>query len=304
MDFRELQYLLAIAKHQNITKAAESLYVSQPTLSKFLSSLEASLGQKLFQKNGNRFLLTYAGERYVARAKEILQLKSDLDEEMADIVKQNKGVLNIAGPPMRTTTLIPSVLVEFEKMYPNVQVNIREGNSVSNDQAVIDGTADLTFYSMPRKPNPLLEYKVICLEELLLCAQKNHPIRALAKTEPGSPYPMIDLKDITGERLISLLPGQRTRDFIDSYLKEHDITFEKTFYIGSMPVIMDLVSRGYGISFLYSSHLTHHHIGKTLDYYRFSEEQITAEFVVAKRKGSYLPGYARDFIELLRTASL
>ena len=79
MDFRELSYVLAIAKYQNITKAANALYITQPTLSKFLQSLEDQLGQKLFRKLGHRFILTYAGERYVARAKEILELKKQLE---------------------------------------------------------------------------------------------------------------------------------------------------------------------------------------------------------------------------------
>ena len=62
MDTRSLRYVLAIARHQNLTKAAEELHVGQPTLSKFLQSLENELGLKLFQKVGHRFLLTYAGE--------------------------------------------------------------------------------------------------------------------------------------------------------------------------------------------------------------------------------------------------
>ena len=78
MDFRDLSYVLAIARYQNITKAANSLYVTQPTLTKFLQNLEAELGQKLFRKLGHRFVLTYAGERYVEKAAEILNLKKEL----------------------------------------------------------------------------------------------------------------------------------------------------------------------------------------------------------------------------------
>ena len=68
MDFKDLSYVIAIAKTQNITKAADMLYVTQPTLTKFLQNLEREMGQKLFKKLGNRFILTYAGERYVAKA--------------------------------------------------------------------------------------------------------------------------------------------------------------------------------------------------------------------------------------------
>ena len=89
MDFKDLSYVIAIAKTQNITKAADMLYVTQPTLTKFLQNLEREMGQKLFKKLGNRFILTYAGERYVAKATEILNLKKELDQEMGDIIRQN-----------------------------------------------------------------------------------------------------------------------------------------------------------------------------------------------------------------------
>ena len=67
MDFKELTYVLAIARHQNITRAAEALHLTQPTLSKFLKALETELHQPLFQRLGNRYQPTYAGERYLQR---------------------------------------------------------------------------------------------------------------------------------------------------------------------------------------------------------------------------------------------
>lgn len=67
MDFKDLTYITAIAKYQNITKAANSLYITQPTLTKFLQNFEKDLGQKIFSRLGNRFLLTYAGEIYLKK---------------------------------------------------------------------------------------------------------------------------------------------------------------------------------------------------------------------------------------------
>ena len=110
MDFRELSYVLAIAKYQNITKAAESLYISQPTLSEFLIALEENLGLKLFKRLGNKYVLTYAGERYVEHARQIQRVKTDLDMEMADILKRDAGVLNVAFAHMRCTYVLPGSL--------------------------------------------------------------------------------------------------------------------------------------------------------------------------------------------------
>lgn len=145
MDFRELNYVLAIAKYQNITKAAEALYVSQPTLSKFLIGLEDELGIKLFRKLGHKYVLTYAGERYVDHALQIQRLKNDLDIELADIIKRDVGVLNVAFARMRCTYVLPGSLPAFKKKYPNVKVNVFEGSSDENDRRVLEGQADIAF---------------------------------------------------------------------------------------------------------------------------------------------------------------
>ena len=129
MDFRELSYITAIAKYQNITKAAESLYISQPTLSKFLKALEEDIGLKLFRRLGNRYVLTHAGECYLQKAEQILQLKNELDLELADIMKRDVGVLRVAFPTMRCTYMLPATLPDFQKLYPNVKVEIIEAHS-------------------------------------------------------------------------------------------------------------------------------------------------------------------------------
>ena len=86
MDFRELQFITAIARHQNITKAAEALYITQPALSKFLASLENELGLKLFDRVDRKYIPTYAGGRYLEYARTILDTKASLDSELADII--------------------------------------------------------------------------------------------------------------------------------------------------------------------------------------------------------------------------
>jgi DNA-binding transcriptional LysR family regulator len=80
MDFKELQYILSIARNNSISKAAKELYISQPSLSKYLQNLERSLDIKLFDRVGNNFILTYAGERYIKCAKEILKIFSNSEE--------------------------------------------------------------------------------------------------------------------------------------------------------------------------------------------------------------------------------
>lgn len=300
MDFRELTYVLAIAKHQNITKAAESLYVSQPTLSKFLIALERDLGLRLFRRMGHRYMLTYAGERYVEKAREILRLKADLDAELADIVKRDVGVLNVAFAPVRCSYMLPYMLPAFQSLRPNVKVNVFEGSSTENDRRLLEGQVEAAFYSRPIELSPLLEYETLRQEELLICTRKDHPLSRFAQPNPASAYPRLDPALLKNELLLRMMPDQRTRQITDKYFREQGLVFENVMYTGSLPAIMELVASGYGVSFVFESHLRYRSVQQPIDCYSFGEPRMTHDFVAAYRKGSYLSVYAREFIDLAR----
>ena len=301
MDFRELSYVAAIAQYQNITRAAEALYVSQPTLSKFLKALEDELGQKLFRRLGNKYVLTYAGERYVEKAKQILQIKTDLDMELADIIKRDVGVLKVAFPTMRCTYMLPCTLPAFQQIYPNVRVQISEGHSQDLDEMILRGEAEIAFYTQPTgNLNPLLEYEVLGEEELLICTPKGHPIGRFAKPNPASRYPKLDVPLLKNEQLIMMLPTQRTGQIVNDYLCRKGIHFENIIYTSNMPAIIDLVAAGYGVAFIFEPHLRHRSSGRPVDCYSFGEPRTVSNFVATTRKGGYLPIYARDYIELAR----
>lgn len=289
MDFRELSYISAIAKHQNITRAAEALYISQPNLSKFLSALEDELGLKLFDRADKKYVPTYAGRRYLEYAHQILDLKSSLDAELSDIIKRNVGVLNIGLPNMRCAFMLPKTLPAFNRKYPNVKVNIFEGTSAAIDVKLVDGDIDLAFYSKPHKLNPHLEYETLAPEELLICTCRNH--KAKASSVDGR----LDLSAIRDERLILLSPEQRTGQISRYYLKQAGIDFTNSITTNNMPAVISLTEQGWGVSFIFESHLRWHSPKPEIDTYSFGEG-VYSDFVAAMRKGSYLPAYARYFI--------
>ena len=300
MDFRELTYLQAIAKHGNITKAAESLYVGQPTLSKFLMSLEEELGLKLFRRVGNRYVPTHAGKRYMEKASQILALKADLDAEMADIIKREVGEISVAFASMRCTYMLPCVLPAFHRMHPNVKVNVFEGNSEENDRRLLDGQVEVAFYSKPSDLNSQILYETLAQEELLICTCKDHPLGRFAKPNPASPYPKLELSLLKNEQIIMMRPQQRTRQIMDGILREAGISFEKVLYTSNLPSIMELAALGYGVSFIHESHLRHRAGVQPIDCYSFGEPRVVTDFVAATRRGSYMSRYTQDFIDIVR----
>ena len=300
MDFRALRYIEAIARHQNLTRAAEALYVGQPTLSKFLAAQEAELGLKLFRKVGNRYIPTLAGERYLEKAAAILRLKDDLDAEMADILRRDTGTLDVAFAAMRAAYMLPTVLPAFQAAHPNVRVRVHEGSSDENDRRLLDGTAEVAFYSASGVGRGQIDCLPLAKEELLICTRKGHPLARQATHDPACPYPRLSLRLLQDERVLMMLPQQRTRQIVDAILHREQLCFENVLYTGNIQAITGLVAAGYGVSFVFDSHLKHCAEAGALDLYSFGQPRTLCDFVAATRRGSYVSDFAKDFIEIVR----
>lgn len=301
MDFKDLTYIIAIAKYENITKAANSLYISQPTLTKFLQNLENSLDQKLFKKLGNRFILTYAGERYVSKSKEILQLKKELDIEMADIIKSNVGVLNIAFPVMRGTYMLPNTLPIFKSLYPNVYLNVEEADSGTLEEKILSGTTDIAFFNLPIRSNDIA-HEIISHEEILLVMARDFPFANCGVEREGCKYPWIDLSIIKDETFILQLPQQRTRQIIDNLLSKNGIEPKKPLITRNINAAVELAAKKYGITFVNETHLKHIHLDKDAAvFFSCGDPNTTIDFVVAYRKNSYLSYHAQEYIKIVKT---
>lgn len=299
MNLKELDYMLAIAKYQNITKAAESLYITQPALTRFLQNIEKEFTQKFFKRLGNKFVLTYAGERYVEKAREILTLKKELYQEMADISEQNLGVLKVSFPVMRGTYMLPCTLPIFSKQYPNVQLDIHEANSGALEDMILSGDTDLAFFNLPIE-SPDIAYEVISQEEIVLVTEKNHHFMHKSIRKDDCKYPWLDLIYLKSEPLVLQTINQRTRQIVDKMLSEHNIKPQIKLTTRNIRSSVELTAAGYASCFVCETHLKHIGLQDKLAYFSIGHPKTSVAFVVAYRRGTYIPNYALDYIKIVK----
>lgn len=132
MDFRLLEYFLAVAREQNITTAAESLHISQPALSTQLKNLEEELGKQLLirgVKGSRKVLLTEEGMILRKRAEEMLLLKKRTEEEISGSNEIIAGNVFIGTGETETVRLFAQVAKKLQKKYPDIRYNISSGNA-------------------------------------------------------------------------------------------------------------------------------------------------------------------------------
>ncbi|MDR0876418.1 MAG: LysR family transcriptional regulator [Treponema sp.] len=299
MDFRELQYIVSIAKHQNITRASEEVFVTQPTLSKFVQTLENYLGQPIFRRLGNKFLLTYAGERYVEKAKLMLGIKRELEQELADIMKENIGELKIAFPIMRGTYMLPHTLPEFSKEFPRVKITVKEANSSALEAMILEGEIDIAFFTLPIKHQDIT-YEVIKDEEVVLVMNASHPLAGNGIEKTDCNYPWFDITQLKGETLILQRFDQRTRYITDKVIHDANVVPKVSLEIHNILASVELASGGYGITFVTETHLRHMHLSEKPACFSFGNPKTMTCFVAAYRSGIYLPHYAQRYIQIVR----
>ena len=299
MDFKELHYIIALARYQNVTRAAESLYIGQPTLTKYVQTLEKRLGQKLFRRLGNKFQLTYAGQIYVAKAEEILLLKRELDQNLNDIVKSNIGILKVAFPVMRGTYMLPCTIPIFYSLYPNVKLDIVEADSDLLEDMILKGETDLAFFNLPVKNNNI-DYEIISHEEILLVLSHDHPLAKQGQKRDGYKYPWISLDLLEKEKFILLTKSQRTRQIVDELFSEYHIAPEVFLQTRNITASLMLAAKGYGACFISESHLKHVRFDTPPCCFSVGKTSTTVDFVAAYRKNSYLPYHAREYIKIVK----
>ena len=115
MELRVLQYFLAVAKEQNISAAAQSLHLTQPTLSRQLIQLEEELGVKLFQRSRHRIILTEAGMLLRRRAEEIVSLTEKAREELRFETAQLTGKISIGSGELKTSRFLAELIASFHE---------------------------------------------------------------------------------------------------------------------------------------------------------------------------------------------
>ncbi|HHU01929.1 MAG TPA: LysR family transcriptional regulator [Christensenellaceae bacterium] len=300
MDFRDLQYIVAIAQHQSLTKAAEALYVTQPTLSKFVKQTEQLLGQKLFRRVGKKFVLTYAGERYLCYAHEILALKNNMDQELIDIAQSKEGVLRVGFSALRGSKIILDIIPAFTSQYPNIQLKLKEVNFDSFENLLLSGELDLVFFNLPIR-NSNIAYEVLTKDEILLVASSKNPIGKKAVINPNSKHLWIDIKHTINETFIMMSQDLRLYNIINSLFTEAQIVPNILFHTRNLEAASILASENFGVTFTTEAYIRHTLFKHPPALYTVGNPPIYRTFVAAYRKGSYLPNYVKDIIHLAKT---
>lgn len=242
MEFRQIESFISIAKYKSFSKAAKQLYLTQPTLSTHIQSLEEELDTLLFDRSTKQLCLTKAGEIFYDYARDLIFRKEELLMEVGSFTGRLHGTLHIHASTVPEQYLLPTLLKGFLKDYPDLQVKVNHLDSFDILHAIKDQRIDFGFSGAEPK-DPQLESIPLFEDEMILVCSPNFS-RA---DEP------ITSKDLSSLPLIIREYGSGTRDLFAKELKKKKISLRDLhlrIQSESLELIKSLVIQNEGCAIL------------------------------------------------------
>ncbi len=247
MDIQNLQAFIIVSENSSFSKAAEKLFITQPAVSKRISSLEQELGVKLFDRIGKSVQTTEAGLALLVSAKRILAELENSRRVISNLTGKVNGPLRLGTSHHIGLHRLPPALRAYTAQYPDVDLDIHFMDSEDACEAVIKGDLELAIATLPEKPMDNLTTKIIWHDPLCIAVSKDHPLanRKNIKQNTLLEYPAI-------------LPSQSTftRRLMEKALTMDSRKMKIAMETNYLETIKMMVSIGLGWSVLPKSMIT------------------------------------------------
>lgn len=241
MEFKQLESFAAVVKCNSFTKAAEKLYISQPTISTRIRALEEELNTRLILRTTKSIEVTPEGKKLYEYAENILQLQNRMLEECTGGVKK---ILHLAASTIPSAYILPEVLPAYGATRPDHYFVIRQSDSKGVIEGILDGLYDVGLVGMEAQRENLTCVD-FCRDEMVLITPVNEHFLEL-KDRKVSPV------EILRQELVVLREkGSGSRKSVDHFMEERGITEEQlniAARINDPEAIKNLVAGGFGVS--------------------------------------------------------
>ncbi|MGB3553858.1 MAG: hydrogen peroxide-inducible genes activator [Jannaschia sp.] len=237
---QQFRYLVAVADTLHFRRAAESVHVTQPTLSAQLRELEAKLGVRLVERSRSGVTLTAVGQEVSDRARRVLRDVADIAALARSGADAFDGTIRVGLVGSLGSYFLPLVIPALHDAYPKLKFYVREGLASDLMSRLRNGTLDLLFFPLPVE-EPSLRVLPLFHEPLLVVMPSDHRLAAAARVERG---------DLRGETVMTLETGHRLHDTVAAIAAETGAELSLDYEGTSLDTLRQMVATGLGLSIL------------------------------------------------------
>ena len=288
VDIRQIEYFTEVAKQLSFTKAASTLHVSQPSISKAIQNLEAELGVPLFYRSSKQLELTDAGKAVLANAHHVLAAFKNLRLELTDLMELKKVEIRIGIPPIVGVEFFSKIISLYKEKYPYIEIKLTEAGTKKIRQEVEEGELDIGLICNLCVPNNQLEAISILKDPLMLIVHQDHPLRSVSSVE---------ISQLEEEAFIIYQKDFTLYDRIIEECSKNGFFPTIACESSQKDLIVEMVAAKVGIALLPKKICEKLQNDKIVSI-PFKQENIYLELGLTWRKNKYLSFAVREFIEL------
>ena len=289
----QIEAFLEVARRENLSRAAEALFVSQPTLTARLQSLEAALGERLFVRTRRGMRLTEAGDAFLPYAEHAVAALADGRERLAELRRGVAGRLVLGAPPTVSTYTLPALLARFSAAHPAVRLAVKTGTSEEILEMVLHDQVQLGIIRALASQE--IETVPLFTDTLVLIAGPGHRLA-------GSPAGRrARLADLAGEVLVLFGRSSSYLDFTTATFRQAGVLPGSVLELDNIEAAKKMVERGLGVSLVPSSTVAAELAAGTLTHIELVDAApVRREIVAVRRRGAGPPsGAVAGFLDML-----
>ena len=298
MNTKQLQYVLTLAREGSFSKAAETLNITQPSLSQYIKKIEREIGLELFDRTNGDVRITDAGRVYIEAGKKILDIEHQMENSFTDLASYKTGSLVIGAAPYRAASMMPVIAKQFQSLHPGMHLVVREGTTAELVEGMEHGEYDLALTLMPIDAR-LFRWEKVVEEELILAVPSEYPPFETT-TVLGRKHPAVDAKVLNGAPMVMLTEPQFMQKQLGNLLLDHHLTVHPAAIVKSIEAQIEFVKAGVGMALMPSGIERFCKPGDVV-FYSFTEPLPRREVVVMWRKDQKLSKAAEELKEIIHS---
>ena len=311
MNSQQIEYVLTLAEEKSFSKAAQRLFVTQPSLSQFVKNLENEMHAQLFDRSTSPIRITPAGMAFLEAARKIKVIEEGLGHQIADLTDLKTGDLRLGTSPFRASCLLPNSIAEFHKLYPGVAIHILENQMSELEKAAYEGSIDLYLGTGPFDKS-LFHAETLAEEQLYLAVPPECPLNKELMDFQISDYdikldtvklhktPAIDLSLFKSEQFIIQQQGQKLYSIVLDICQGSSFDPIIFLYSERLETAFSWTLAGIGIAFIPDALIRFGNHAKHPIYYRLDHPKASRHLCIAYRKNRYLSRVSIEYIDMLK----
>lgn len=300
MNFNTLRYVVAVAKERSFTKAAHSLYVSQPTLSQNIQALESKLGTALFDRKSYPIMPTYAGKLYIDFAQKVLLSESQINRKISNAISNPRVRIRIGISPSKSILIMPELLHTILEEFPDCIISLEDSKSENDLFTMLDNNEIDVMIGSPIHNSLKYKSQFIANELLILAVPKAYEFPGKSEAPMQKGFRRIRLGQLKDYPFIILPLSTFLGENLQMLCEREEFSPYYSIECSNVQTSYNLAKKGLGIALITELMATENSFDDELDYFALQSNIPQQKIAIITNSNGIMTHPVQRFVELFK----